>query len=89
LEESIASLARRGWWPGRKAAIQQHLWQAAEGFFAGRTHLRVEFADVLGHPERQIERLVDFLGLERAPARFEAAAASIRRSGRMLTPTRE
>ncbi len=78
LEESIASLKRRGWWPGREVAIQRRLWAAAEEFFSTQAHLRVPFADMLRDPQREVERLVEFLGLPVSAAQCRAAATAVR-----------
>jgi FkbM family methyltransferase len=77
IEESIASLERRRWWPGRERAMQLQLWQAAAAFFTKQSHLPVEFADVLGNPAGQVDRIVCFLGLRPTNSQRNAAIAAI------------
>ena len=79
LDESIASLARRGWFPDHHVKLQKTLWAAANAFFADREHLRIEFADLLASPETQIDRIIDFLGVDVAGQRRQQAIASILR----------
>jgi len=64
VENSIASLKRRGWWPSQEERIQQRLWSAAHEFFATQAHMRVEFDSLLKDPHREVGRLIEFLGLE-------------------------
>jgi hypothetical protein len=77
LENSIRSLERRGWWPDA-GAVQRRLWHAVTEFLADREHLRVEFADLMDDPARQVRRVADFLGLEPSAEQVAAAVASIR-----------
>jgi phage gp46-like protein len=79
LDESIASLERRGWWPGKERDVQNRLWDAALEFFARQNHLQVVFGNLLQNPEREMGRIIEFLGLQPAEARQRAAANSIRR----------
>ena len=79
LDESIASLERRGWWPGKERAVQNRLWDAAAGFFARQEHLQIVFSDLLQRPEREMGRIIEFLELHPAEDRRRAAANSIRR----------
>jgi hypothetical protein len=60
--------------------VQSRLWEAAEAFFATRTFLQIEFANVLREPEHEIERLVEFLDLQPHPSQRKAAAAAIWRA---------
>lgn len=79
LAESIASIRRARWWPEPHGeALQLRLWDAVNRFFAGREHLRIDFADMLADPAREIQRMVDYLGLAPDAAQFAAALASIR-----------
>jgi hypothetical protein len=77
LEESTASLQRRGWWPGNEEEIQARLWRAAQDFFSKQDHLRVEFAEMLGDPRREMNRLIEFLELEPTGTQRAAAVAAI------------
>ncbi|MEX2173731.1 MAG: glycosyltransferase [Pirellulaceae bacterium] len=79
LAESIASLQRRGWWPGKEETVQTRLWNALEAFFASQEHLRIEFASLLGDPQREVDRLIDFLGLQPTQAQRAAAARAVKR----------
>ena len=90
LDESIASIRRTGWWPepyGEK--LQRHLWDEVNRFFAGREHLRVDFADMLANPAREIRRIADYANLPPDDDRFATALASIqpeRSGGAIATP---
>ena len=78
LDESIASIRRTRWWPEPHGAeLQRRLWDPVNRFFEGREHLRIEFADMLADPAREIRRIVAYLGLAPDPGRFAAALASI------------
>lgn len=60
LEESIDSLKRLG----RKldgAFLQGTLMGALDGFFAGREHLSIEFADFMSDPPRGLRRVMEYL----------------------------
>lgn len=78
LAESIASLERRGWWPGKERAVQHRLWDAAAEFFSRQDHLQIAFRDLLENPAREAERIVEFLGLCPTEDRKQAAADSVR-----------
>jgi hypothetical protein len=90
LEESIASIHRTGWWPeqvGEK--LQRRLWDEATRFFTDREHLRVDFADMLADPAREIRRMADYVGLKVDPDRFALALAWIRsEQGSAIDPAR-
>lgn len=81
LDKSIASLARRGWWPEHYVRLQEKLWEAANSFFTNQEHLRIEFADVLKSPDEQVDRLIDYLGIDVSEQRRQRAIASIMREG--------
>ncbi|HEY7904499.1 MAG TPA: hypothetical protein VIH36_13660 [Casimicrobiaceae bacterium] len=79
LDESIASIRRTHWWPEPHGEeLQRRLWAPVNQFFARREHLRIDFADMLADPAREIQRMVDYLGLAPDAAQFAAALASIR-----------
>ena len=72
LEDSIDSLKRLG----RRvdgAFLQGTLMAALDRFFAGREHLAVEFADVMGNPRREVERLMEYLHITADADKIEAA----------------
>jgi FkbM family methyltransferase len=79
LDQSIASLAQRGWWPEHYMELQETLWAVANSFFANHDHLRIDFADVLASPESQIDRIGDFLGIEFNGQQRQQAIASVKR----------
>lgn len=81
LEESIASIQRRQWWPGMEKEIQTRLWSQANEFFTTQTHLKVEFADMLQSPEREIDRIIEFLGLRPTKEQKRNATMFIERRG--------
>ena len=79
LEESIDSVQRIGWWPPDLGeALQRRLWDALQGFFADTPHLRIEFADMVTHPGREIDRMIEFLQITPDASRVRAAVESIR-----------
>ena len=79
LDESIASIRRTGWWPEPKGEkLQRRLWDDVSRFFSRREHLRVDFADMLADPAREIRRIADYVDLTPDDGRFAAALASIR-----------
>ncbi|MBW2230165.1 MAG: sulfotransferase [Deltaproteobacteria bacterium] len=82
LEESIASVARRGWFSGHHVELQQALWQTANRFFKEREHLRVEFASMLASPKREVDRIIEFVGVDVRRRARRRAIASIRRDRR-------
>ena len=63
LDESVASLQRRGWWPGKERDLQTRLWQAVRDFFAGQEHLQIVHADLLEHPQGEMQRMIEYLAL--------------------------
>jgi hypothetical protein len=76
LEDSIDSLKRLG----RKvdgALMQGTLMAALDRFFAGREHLAVEFADLMGNPRREVERLMAYLNITADADKIEAAVRFI------------
>jgi hypothetical protein len=78
LAESIASLERRGWWPGQERPLQQKLWEVANRFFPTRQHLRIDFARLLGNPPREVDRLIQYLGLHPSASQRTDAISFIR-----------
>jgi hypothetical protein len=77
LEESIAGLAKRGWYRNPRR-MQEILHAAAEKFFAQKRHHPVSYSNLLANPREQICALLDFLEIERTDAEIGGAAALIR-----------
>ena len=77
-EQSIRSLTSLGWWPGREEFVQRRLWDAATRFFAGREHLRVQLADLISDPSREVDRIVRYLGVAPTDEQVRAAIRCIR-----------
>ena len=72
LQDSIDSLKRLG----RKVdgvAMQGTLMAALDRFFEGREHLAVEFAELMGNPRREVERLMEYLSITADAVKIEAA----------------
>jgi hypothetical protein len=72
LGDSIDSLKRLG----RKVdgvSMQGTLMAALDRFFAGREHLAIEFADLMGNPRREVERLMEYLHITADADKVEAA----------------
>ncbi len=81
LEDSIAGLARRGWWPGREAAIQQRLWEALALFAdSGNRLLTFDWGQVRDDPFETAAALADWLDLRPDAGQLAAAAAFVRTS---------
>lgn len=79
LDESIAGLTRRGWFPGREIAVQQQLWRTIEAFAASGVPVEpVEWHAVRRDPAGAARRLAGLLGLTPSAARLAAAAAWVR-----------
>lgn len=77
LDESIDSIVRLNWWPKQGEHLQRTLWHEAHNFFSKTQHLRVEFADMLDDPRRQVARLAEYLNLQPTEEQFQAAVAFI------------
>lgn len=83
LDESIAKLDARGWFksqadpfPARR--IQTTLWRSAEEFFATQDHLHVDFNDLIADPRREIERLIEYLGIFPTDDQMACSVALVR-----------
>jgi hypothetical protein len=79
LEESVASLQRRGWWPGEERRIQERLWNAATDFFSRQEHMRIDFTDLTRSPEEEIARIAEYLGIDATGEQRADAALFVRR----------
>ena len=76
LGDSIDSLKRLG----RSvdgAFLQGTLMTALDRFFAGREHLAIQFADLMSNPRREVERLMQYLGITADEAHIAAAVGFI------------
>ncbi|MBM4197918.1 MAG: hypothetical protein FJ197_12670 [Gammaproteobacteria bacterium] len=81
LEDSVAGLVRRGWWPGRETAMQQQLWDTLTRFAALNVRLlALDWDSVRADPARTARTLTDWLGLAPQPEQLADAAAYIRTS---------
>jgi hypothetical protein len=74
LGDSIDSLKRLGRTVNGEF-LQGTLMAALDRFLAGREHLAVEFANLMGNPRREVERLMEYLQIT---ADTEKIAAAIR-----------
>jgi hypothetical protein len=72
LEESIDSLERLGVRADNRF-MQGTLFTELDRFFAGREYLRIEFADMMNCPERQIQRIVEYLRMKPDPDKLASA----------------
>jgi len=77
LEDSIASLARRKWWPGRERQIQNTLWNEVHRFFEVQSHVKINFEDLLRYPEEFIQSAISSLNLSPNDEQTARALASI------------
>jgi hypothetical protein len=66
IEDSIGSLKKRHWWPGHEVQVQTRLWNEISNFVAQRSYLKIEYEDVISHSENVVERLSEFLDLNRS-----------------------
>jgi hypothetical protein len=79
LEQSIDSIKRIGWWtPELGETLQRRLWESLQRFFARTPHLRVEFADMIANPGREIDRMIEYLQITPDAAHIRAAVESVR-----------
>jgi len=79
LEESIERLKSRRWYSDHDAeAMQNSLWHAGSNFFNEVKHLKVEYSEMCGHKHREINRIVEYLGLEPSHAQLEEAIEFIK-----------
>lgn len=71
LDESIASMKTRAkkanGWLGiteeKSERVQRWLWEQKQEFLDGVEHLTVEYADLIDDPSREIDRIVEHLGI--------------------------
>jgi hypothetical protein len=78
LDKSVQSLTRLGWWPNKEDFVQTTLWNATANFFATQEHLLVDYEAMLENPEREILRIVDYIGVHPTDGQIINAIQSIR-----------
>jgi hypothetical protein len=79
LADSIAGLARRGWFPDREIAIQQQLWDGIEALIAGGAEVvAMDWATVRRDPAATAHELAELVGLAPSVEQLAAAAAWVR-----------
>ena len=79
VEQSIDSTLRLRWWtPAQCESIQRRLWDELHRFFSAQPHLRVDFADMIADPAREIARMIEFLEIAPDAAHIRAAVDSVR-----------
>lgn len=79
LAESVAGLTRRGWFPGREAAMQQQLWDAIESLRRGGVAMTaMEWGHTQRDPVTAAARLAGILGLEPDASQLAAAVRFVR-----------
>jgi len=77
LEDSIASLEKRGWWPDA-ARIQTTLHRSIDLFLQDKTHLTIEHSSFLQSPESHIDLFIRHLGHQPTQAQREEAHNFVR-----------
>jgi hypothetical protein len=78
LAQSVAGLARRGWFRGHESAIQERLWTALLALEAsGADVVRIEWPQALADPPAAALRLATLAGLAPGPTALAAAAAAL------------
>lgn len=82
LSESIESLQRRGWWPGREEAVQSKLYHCASKFLANKNHLQIEYSQLLADPNKIVDQAIEYLTQSPTTAQRSRAVESIRGQGR-------
>ena len=81
LDQSIAGLQRRGWFPGSEESLQQRLWDALNDFDSRHGGVaRLDWAQVQSDPVEATRQLARLAGLERSDDQLLTAARFIRTS---------
>lgn len=81
LEQSIAGLQRRGWFPGYEESLQQQLWDALNDFDSRHSNIvRLDWTQVQSDPLEATRQLAALAGLERSDEQLLTAARFIRTS---------
>ena len=79
LEDSIAGLTHRRWFPGHEAVVQTGLWNRLNVFEAdANTLLKLDWRDAQRDPHATAQRLSSWLGLDADTDRIARAAAFVR-----------
>ncbi|MDP1712912.1 MAG: hypothetical protein Q8K86_10710 [Candidatus Nanopelagicaceae bacterium] len=79
LNESISSLVRRKWWPGKEITMQTKLWHVLMQFLSNRNHLCIDFSSLKQNPESQVQKIIKFLEISPTKDQQTNAVKSIRR----------
>jgi hypothetical protein len=61
LDESVVSMRKGMGFKGDAEFVQGTLMTALDRFFAGRPCLEVTFADMMSNPDRELQRIIEFL----------------------------
>ena len=77
LEESITSLIRLGWFPGKETRVQKTLWRDIIRFLKDRSHLAIDHDQLLANPVENVERIADFLELSPTLFQLNSAVQSV------------
>jgi hypothetical protein len=80
LEESIARLKVRGWFPHYEDRLQRILWQALERFCARQPHVPVEYQRLREEPAAVLREVAAYVHLNPTPSQWEEAEAFIQRA---------
>jgi len=79
LEQSIAGLQRRLWFPGVEESLQKRLWKALNDFASRHGDVvRLDWAQVQSDPVKATRQLAALAGLERSDDQLLTAARFIR-----------
>ena len=77
LDESIARLRARKWFPNRQDHAQRCLWQAVEDFYDKQPHCRVEYQRWKSEAAAVIKEIVAYAHLQPSDAQMATALAFI------------
>ena len=77
LDESIARLKARNWFPNREDSLQRTLWQALEGFCARQPHLPVEYRRLRNEPAVVLREIAAYAHLLPTVSQLAEAEAFI------------
>lgn len=80
LEESIARLKARNWFPPHEDQLQQTLWQALEQFCVRRPHLIIEYHRLRTDPSTVLREIAAYVHLNPTASQWAAAEAFIVRA---------
>ena len=77
LDESIAGLQRRGWFPGYEVALQTRLWKALEAFEHSHAVISVDWNRAKADPIWAAQELAQAAGLTPSDEQLHHAAALV------------